>query len=146
MSFKNHTIFGCKKEEESINKIFVKRNKKREWCFEKDGQFYNMSPSEITKSSFSPIIAGADRLIKYGCELKNINYENGIHLYFSEEEFIDCDVRMEFDEKLFDGWLYNVYPEKVFVEKGQKAWACNYLKLYYKNPPKKVYLKIEENS
>lgn len=144
MNFKNHSIFEPKKENNTIKKIFVKKNKRGDWCFEKDGKFYNMSPAEITKSSFSPIVAGADRLIKYGCKLKNINYINGIYLYFSEEEFLNCDVRMEFEEKLFDGWLYNVFSEKINVEKGQKAWACNYLQLYYQNPPKKVYLKIEE--
>jgi hypothetical protein len=146
MSFKNHSIFGPKKEEEHINKIFIKKNKKGEWSFEKNGQFYNMSPAEITKYSFSPIISGADKLINNACKIKNINSNKGMYLYFSEEEFIDCDVRMEFDEKLFDGWLYNIYSEKISVDKGQKAWACDYLKLYYKEPPKKVYLKLEKNS
>lgn len=143
MSFKNHTIFGERKDDQNIKKIFIKKNSRGDWCFEKDGQYLNMAPAQITKMTLSPIVAGADRLIKYGCELKNINYDKGIYLYFSEEEFMHCDVRMEFDEKLYDGWLYNVYSEKISIEKGQKAWACSYLSLYYENPPKKVYLKIE---
>lgn len=147
MNFKKHTIFGEKKEQEEkdVNKILIKKNKKGDWYFNKKGNIYNMSPPEIAKNSFSPIVAGADRLIKAGCSLKNIDYKNGIYLYFSEQEFINCDIRIEFDEKLFNGWLYNVYSEKIKVDNGQKVWACSYLKLYYDNPPRKIYLKLESN-
>ena len=143
MNYKNHTIFGEKKEDFSLNKTFVFINNQGQWCFEKDKKYYNLAPSEITRASLPPIAAGADQLIKNGCSLKNISYEKGVYIVFSEEEFLNYDVKLEYNDQLFDGWLYNVQSDKIKVDRGQKIWACNYLNLYYKDPPRTLYLKLE---
>lgn len=133
------------KKEEFIKKIFINKNAKGIWYFENESGRHNLAPAALAQLSMSPLIAGADRAILFGCKQKNINPENGIYLYFSENEFIDPDIRLEFNQKLFEGWVYNVFPEKIKTDPNQKIWACNYLQMYYKNPPQKIYLKLEKN-
>jgi hypothetical protein len=144
MNYKNHTIFGDKKEKLNINKIFINKDSNNTWYFEKDKEKYNLSPSTIAELSYSPLIAGADRAIAFGCKQKNINFDNGIYLYFSTEMFFDCDISLELSDNLFGGWIYNAYSENIKVDNGQKIWACDYLRLYYKDPPNKIYLKIDK--
>jgi hypothetical protein len=143
MSYKNHTIFGPKDEKNELEKLFIFINAQGNWCFEKDKKHYNLSPPEITRISLPPIASGADLLIKNACLLKNIDYRNGIYILFNENEFINYDFKLEYCDKLLDGWLYNVYSDKFKINNGQKIWACSYLDLYYKNPPKTFYIELQ---
>ena len=34
-----------------------------------------------------------------------VKNENGVYVVYSEEEFLNYDVRLEYNDKLFDGWL-----------------------------------------
>lgn len=132
-------------KKENIQKVFINKDSSNNWYFEDKTGRYTLAPSLVTQFSVSPLVAGADKAILFGCKYKSINPDNGLYLYFSEEEFIDADIRLEFDQKLLEGWVYNAFSEKIKIEIGQKIWACTYLQLYYKNPPKKIYIKLDKN-
>lgn len=142
---KNHKIFEKTIENNDQKKIVIKKIQNK-WYFEKNNQLYNLSPNHIRKLTLSPIISGADALINKGCEIKNINNTKEIILLFSEEFFLNCDVRLELDDSLLDGWTYNVISEKIIVMEGQKVWACDYLNLFYEKAPKIIYIKLESFS
>lgn len=119
--------------------------KNNRWVFAKDNSFYDMAPANITDYLLSPIVFGADKLIQIGCKLKNIhNPEDGFLLLFSENYFPNADVKLNFSENKFDGWIYKVESLNI---KGllpdQGAWICPYMKFYYDEPPQTLYLKLE---
>jgi len=122
---------------------FKKNNR---WVFKKDGQVYDMAPAQATEAALSPLVIGADRIISIGCKLKNIeNPEDGFALIFSQEYFPNADVKFNLVEDKFNGWIYEV--EELNLKgllPGQSAWVCPYMILYYKEPPKTIYLKIEK--
>ena len=117
------------------------------WMFEKNGKNYDMAPAGIMDVVLSPLVIGADKLIALGCKLKNIkDYENGFLLLFSEEYFPNADVKFTLLEPKANGWIFNV--EELNLKgllPGQAAWVCPYMVMYYPEPPKTLYLKIEEN-
>lgn len=135
-----NSIFN--KKIESTNKIFISKSNNY-WSFKKDNKSYTLSPSSAVRINLSPIILGADKAILNACKLKNINPDNGFYLIFDTNEFLDCDIRLEYKDKMFDGWIYNIFSEKLKIDETQKIWACDYLNLYYENPPKKIYIRIE---
>jgi hypothetical protein len=145
MSYKNHTIFGEKKENNDINKVFINKDQKGNWYFQNDKGKYILAPATLTEFSLSPLVAGADKAIQFGCKSKNLDSKDGLYLYFSEEQFLDCDIRLELKNNFFDGWIYDAFSENIKTEAGQKIWACNYLNIYYDNPPKIIYLKLDVN-
>lgn len=117
------------------------------WMFEKNGKNYDMAPAAIMDVVLSPLVIGADKLIALGCKLKNIkNYEKGFLLLFSEEYFPNADVKFILSEPKANGWIFNV--EELNLKgllPGQAAWVCPYMMMYYPEPPKTLYLKIEED-
>ena len=146
------SIFGPKEEKTDFEKIGVHTirpfKKDGRWVFQKDGKTWEMAPGQLTDATLSPIIVGADRMILNGCALKNIpNPENGFLVLFSEQWFPGCDVKLAFKENKFDGWLYDVESQSLNgVMPGQGAWICPYMKMYYKEPPKTLYLKMEADN
>ena len=130
-------------EKLGINSFKVSKSDGR-WVFEKNGKKYDFAPAQITDAALSPVVVGADRLINLGCKSKNVqDYENGFALLVSNNYFPACDVRLEYKEPLYDGWLYDVYSENLQgVMKGQQTWICPYIKFYYEEPPKILYLKM----
>lgn len=142
MNLKNYSIFD--KKENNNNKIFIfKKNK--DWYFEIKGFSYLLKPADIVNMSMSPIVKGANELIEFGCENKIIKTpENGFNIIFNDEEYLNYDVRFELDQNYKNGWVYNVFMPKYKIDKIIKVWACDYLKIFYKQPPKIVYVSIEE--
>lgn len=130
-------------EKLGINSFKVSKSGGR-WVFEKDGRKYDFAPAQITDAALSPVVVGADRLINLGCKSKNMpDYEKGFMLLVSNNYFPACDVRLEYKEPLYDGWLYNVYGENLQgVMADQQTWICPYIKFYYPDPPIKLYLKM----
>lgn len=127
-----------------VNTLKCKQNKGR-WVFEHNGALFDMAPAEATDFLLSPMIIGADRLILGGCAAKGItNPENGFLLLFSENYFPNADVKFVYDENKFDGWTYKVEAMNMKgVMPGQGAWICPYMRFYYPEPPKELYLRIE---
>lgn len=115
------------------------------WKFEYKNHHYQLAPAGMTDFSLSPMIVGADRLLVTGCKLKKIpNPENGFWLLFSQEYFPNPDVRFDFKENKFNGWVYTVQEMNLKnLMEGQCAWLCPYLKFYFPEPPATLYLKIE---
>lgn len=144
MSFK-HKIFEKEEENENIKKVFIYKSSNNIWSFKKDNKSYGLTPAMITRMTLSPLVSSTDRVIQDVCKLKNIqDPENGFYLYFSEDNFLDCDVKLEYKEVFFDGWVYDAHSENLQIQDNQKIWACTYLKLYFATPPKIVYLKISK--
>lgn len=117
------------------------------WVFRKPGDAtcYDLAPAGITETMLSPLVIGADRLIALGCEMRGIkNPEDGFLLLFSEEYFPNADVKFMLGEPKINGWIYSV--EELNLKgllPGQQAWVCPYLTMYYPEPPKTLYLKLE---
>jgi hypothetical protein len=122
------------------------------WLFKKDGREYNMAPSDAVGVSLSPTVLGANRVIEHGCKLKGIKSpEDGFYLLFSTQYFPNSDVKLNFKEIKFDGWVYSLESMTLQVPKiVESIWVCPYLGVYYaKGPPKTLYLRIipeHENS
>lgn len=145
-------IFNRDEQEKSdFEKIGVRvvqpfiNKKNGRWVFDHEGTLYDMAPAGLTDAVLSPVIMGADRMIRAGCGLKNIdNPEDGFNLLFSNEEFPGCDVKLTKVEPRFDGWVYNVESVNLAgVMQGQQAWVCPYIIFYFKDPPDVIYLKME---
>lgn len=133
------------KEEETIISIFPYKNKENYWIFQKNNKHYNIGPTGEVKYSLSPLIWGIDKLMVEACKNKKIpNYESGFKLMFSLDFFLKCDVRIEYFDTLFGGWVYDIFPEYFEnILSNQKVWICPHLNFYFSNPPKILYVKVD---
>lgn len=115
------------------------------WMFERDGRKYDMAPAGIMDVVLSPLVVGVDKLIVLGCQMRGIkNSENGFSLLFSEEYFPNADVKFILKESKASGWIYSIEELNLTgLMPGQCAWICPYMIMYYPEPPKNLYLKIE---
>lgn len=127
-----------------VNTLFCQQKNGR-WVFQYGAMFYDMAPAGITEYALSPMIVGVDRLIQTGCNYKQIsNPENGFLLLFSENYFPLADVKLQFVEPKFDGWVYRIEEMNFHgIMPGQCAWVCPYLGMYFSKNPETLYLKIE---
>jgi len=114
------------------------------WLFKHSEKIYDMAPAGITDFVLSPLIVGADRLIALVCKKKNIKDE--FLLLFSEEYFPNADVKLNFSEVKYEGWIYSIEElnMKGFIP-GQSIWICPYMKFFYESQPNVLYLKVESN-
>ena len=130
-------------EKMGIKPFFVLKSKDK-WVFEYKDELYDFAPAGMTDASLSPVIIGADRLINYGCGIKEIaDYEKGFVLLVSENYFPGCDARITYKEPLYDGWIYDVYSENLAgIMPGQQTWLCPYIRFYYPEPPSTLYLQM----
>lgn len=119
--------------------------KNNRWGFEYQGKFYDMAPANFTEYMLSPLVIGVDRLINVGCQQKGIqNIDKGVNILFSQNYFPNADVKFNYDEMKFEGWIYKV--EELNLKgllPGQCAWICPYMGFYFKSPPETLYIKIE---
>lgn len=116
------------------------------WVFEFQGKTFDLAPAEIMKVVLSPLIVGVDRLIVLGCEAKKIkDPQNGFVLVFSEEYFPNADVKLNFKEYVFNGWIYEIEELNLHgIMPGQKAWICPYMSFFFTSTPQTLFLKIED--
>lgn len=129
-------------------RVFEVFKSQGKWVFEHNGTVYDFAPAMSTDTVLSPVVVGADRLINLSCKGKGIKeFEEGFKLLVSDGYFPACDLRLEYKEPMYDGWLYNVFQENMsgFMP-GQQTWLCPYIKFYYPEPPKVLYLKMSPNS
>jgi hypothetical protein len=139
---------NSKTEFEKIGVNVIRPFKKNDrWVFTHNNTNYDLAPAGITDVCLSPLVIGVDRLIALGCNLKKINNpEEGFDLLFSEQYFPNADVKFNFKEEKFDGWIYDV--EELNLKgllPGQAAWICPYMRFYYQEIPRTLYLKVEKN-
>lgn len=106
------------------------------------GRSYDLSPSIATQMNMSPNIMGVDKIIAEAIKIKKIN-TNNFNLNVSLDYFLKCDISMAFDKKLYNGWVYITKPESLSFYNEQKVWVCPYLKIFYKEPPRELFLKID---
>jgi hypothetical protein len=118
------------------------------WVFKHKEQILDLAPAGIMDAVLSPLIIGVDKLIAFGCDIKKLpNAENGFVLLFSEQYFPNADVKFNFKEHKMNGWTYSIEELNLKgIMPGQCAWICPYMKFYYSEPPKTLYLKIEAES
>lgn len=115
------------------------------WVFENGGRNYDLAPAQIMDVVLSPLVIGVDKLIALGIKMKGIeNAESGFNLLFSQEYFPNADVLFSLKEQKANGWIYSVEELNLKgILPGQQAWVCPYMVMYYENPPRTLYLKIE---
>lgn len=136
----NHEDFAKKIGVTSL-KIYSKKDR---WVFEHNGSFFDLAPAGVMDFVLSPLIVGVDRLVVAGCKKKGINNpESGFYLLFSKDYFPNADVLLKYRETKADGWIYDIEGLNLDVMQGQAAWICPYMKFYYSEPPKSLYLKLE---
>lgn len=115
------------------------------WVFLKDGSLFDLAPAGATEFALSPIVWGIDRLLGNGAKLLGIpNPEQGCLLVISQNFLPKSDVKLNYLEQQFDGWLYAV--EELNLKgllPGQKAWICPYMKYFFNEPPESIFVKIE---
>lgn len=114
------------------------------WVFEHKNSFYDLAPAQIMDVVLSPLIIGVDKLVMAGCQVKKIKPENGFKLLFSETYFPNSDVKLNYREVKAQGWIYDIESLNLQVMRGQAAWICPYMQMYYTEPPKTFYIKIEQ--
>ncbi len=120
--------------------------KEGRWVFNYGGAAYPFAPAVATNAILSPIVAGADKLLQIGAELKGLacKDDDNVILMFSEDYFPGADAKFTLLEGQFDGHVYDVEPLNLpGVNPGQKAWICPYINLYFSTPPQTLYLKLE---
>lgn len=117
------------------------------WVFKHGTRVLDLAPAGIMDAVLSPLIIGVDKLISLGCQKKNIpETDKGFTLLFSEQFFPNADVKLDFKEIKYNGWIYGVEGLGVKdVMPGQATWICPYMSYYYPEPPKVLYLKIEQS-
>lgn len=115
------------------------------WVFRYGNRSYDLAPAGIMDFVLSPLAIGIDKLLLTGCRLKKIQEpEKGFNCIFSVKEFPLVDVKLQFEEIKANGWIYSVHEVNLQgVMKGQKAWICSYLQLYFAKPPETIFIKLE---
>jgi hypothetical protein len=106
-----------------------------------NGWPYDLSASQLVKSNLSPAIRPVDEFLKYASKLKGIS--DSFCITLQDEWFFFCDGSMIFSCPFLGGWIYNIEAEKTKLDYNQ-VWICPYIKLFFEEPPKKLYLKIGE--
>jgi hypothetical protein len=140
MNLRNNSIFY--KKEDEANKIYIYKNKY--WTFVINGKEYSMNPAGVVSMSLSPMVKGANDLIESTLKYQIIkNPENGFYLIYSNEETLNYDIKFELDKSHHNGWIYDVKFKKIKTDVSLKVYACDYLRLFYSDAPKFVYVTIE---
>lgn len=130
-------------EQKNDNKILLFKNKSK-WCFKKNNKSYYLTPSIFNSVNLSPHILIPENIINYSCDKNNVKSEK-IIIKYDIKEFIECHIRLTYEDTLLDGWIYNISPEKNIYKdlENKKVWTCNYANYFYKELPKEVYLSLE---
>lgn len=127
-----------------VNTLRPFKSKER-WVFKYNETLYDLAPAGIMDVVLSPLIVGVDKLISIVCQLKSIpNSEEGFTLLFSEQFFPNADAKLNFSDQKHGGWIYGIEELnlKGFMP-GQRVWLCPYMAMYYLEPPKTLYIKME---
>lgn len=141
---KEEDIDEYKKIGVEVIRIYKSKNR---WLFKKDGHEYDMAPADAVRAVLSPTILGANRVIEVGCNIKGIkNPENGFYLLFSPTYFPNSDVKLNFKEIKFEGWVYSIEGLNLTVPNVvESIWVCPYLAMHYtKEVPNTLYLRVME--
>lgn len=129
----------------NVEAIKIEKNKKA-WVFRRNGRIYDMAPADVVKSSLSPTVFGANKVIDAGFKIKGIKDADSFYLLFSQEYFPKADVELIFSEIKYDGWIYNIKGLNIKVpEVVTSIWICPYLGTHYKETPKHLFLRMEED-
>jgi hypothetical protein len=114
---------------ENKSKLFVMHNS---WP-------YDLSPSPIVKFNLPPNVMGLDEVLREGMIIKNI--KGNFFIDVDREWFIKCDINAELKKEELGGWIYSIKPESLKIT-NQDVWLCPYFKIFFKEPPKNIYLSI----
>jgi len=100
---------------------------------------YDLSPSDIVKMNLPPNVEGVDSFLRKASQAKNIS---GDIVLLTEKQWFFCDARIEYKGNFMDGWTYNIFGEEMKIPTGLGVWICPYIKFFYKDMPKTLYLKV----
>lgn len=117
------------------------------WVFEQNGSIFDLAPAQLTSLALNPLVFGVDKLIQMGCNIKQIQPEDGFYLLFSSEYFPNADVKLIKKEQKADGWTYSIEAVNIKnVMTGQCVWICAYMLKFFKESPETIFVKIEEKN
>ena len=117
-------------------------SRKGGYWLEKNGWTFNLRPPEIVEISLPPYVNGIDWFIKEASSIKGISSEL-MEVKFSLNLFMGCDANLSYEEKAFGGWIYSLGREFLDFNVDRKIWICGQMKLYFENPPKKIFVSLE---
>jgi len=117
--------------------------KNKNYYILKNGWTFDMSPPLIAKINLPPNVKGVDSFISEGQKIKNIKGDR-LKLLVNKEWFLECDVKVEYFKKEFDGWIYKIKSESMQINSIIDIWVCSYLKNFFKETPNQLYLKLEK--
>jgi len=124
----------------TVVKLFKKDGR---WKFRNGNRTLDVAPADAMDLILSPAVKGVDSLVSACCKIKNIEEKN-VLLICSEDYFPNADVKFNLEKPMGPGWIYKI--EKLNLQgglPGHKAWACSYLTMYFSEPPKSLYIRIE---
>ena len=115
------------------------------WIFKQNNSVFDLAPAHLTEVSLNPLVLGVDKLINLGCNVKKIpNPEDGFNLLFSGEYFPNADIILVKKQQKVDGWIYGLEPANIKeIMTGQSVWICSYMFNFFKEPPEKIFVKLE---
>lgn len=128
-----------KNNETTKNSSFIILRKSDKFFITHQGWPYDLSPSNIVKINLPPNVEGVDSFLKKVSQVKNISGDVALE---TEKQWFFCDVRIEFKENFMNGYTYNIFGEEMSIPSGLGVWICPYIKFFYEDMPKKLYLKI----
>ena len=85
-----------------------------------------------------PFVEGVPEMIDHLLEKAGIpNKDSGFRLIFSAKPFPNYSAKFSWVRKEFDGNWYR------WDETGMEGWLCPVLYMYFLDPPKELYVKVE---
>lgn len=130
------SIFEKKELSQSYFSILKKDSK---FFITYQGWSYDLSPSNIVKMSLPPNVEGVDSFLRKASQYKNISGDIAL---VAKNDWFFCDARIEYKEKFMEGWTYDIFSEEMKIPNGLGVWICPYIKFFYEDMPKKLYLKV----
>ena len=120
------------------------RTKAGRLVFDRDGVLYDMAPAALTDFALDPLVIGADRMVLLGAKLKGWDGAASFNVLYSESYLPMADAVLALREPKFNGWIYSVEGLNLpGLMPGQCAWVCHYMGLFFSDPPRTLYLKME---
>ena len=109
---------------------------------EHHGWTYDLAPPAIVRMSLPPYVEGMDWFVRE-CRKSNGVTSTNTRIRFSGEFFPGCDASIEYSGASSGGWNYSVIGESSFLGEKRDLWVCPQMKLYFDEPPKRMFISVE---
>jgi hypothetical protein len=121
----------------------VLQGKNGSFHLEHNGWTYDLAPPPMVKMSLPPYVEGLDWFVREARKSKGIS-SSETTIRFSSDFFPGCDASIEYSGSSNGGWNYSVTGESSFLGERRHLWICPHAKLYFDEPPKRMFISVEE--